>query len=69
MKLNHGIIKYTIVDIFEIDEYLKEASDNTKTKNVIKKIIFLFLLYIKLLFGKIIRKQQINAIRGMYNGL
>ena len=69
MKLNHGIIKYIIVDIFDIDEYLKEASDNTKTKNVIKKIIFLFLLYIKLLFGKIIRKQQINAIRGIYNGL
>jgi len=35
---------YKKVDKLEIEEYLKEASENTIIKNVIKKIIFLFLL-------------------------
>ena len=44
MKLIQGITKYIIVEIFEIDEYLSEASDKTNAKNVTRKINFLFLL-------------------------
>ena len=40
-----GITIYKKVDKLEIEEYLNEASEKVIIKNVIKNIIFLFLLY------------------------
>ena len=65
MKINKGINTYKATEIFELVEYLNEASDKTRTKKVSVKIIFLYLLYLKLFFGKIIKKQLKIAIIGM----
>ena len=65
MKINKGIKTYKETDIFELVEYLNEASDRTNTKNVRVKIIFLNLLCLKLFFGKIIKKQLKIAIIGI----
>tara|TARA_B100000123_G_C25704180_1_gene416735 strand:- start:80 stop:232 length:153 start_codon:yes stop_codon:yes gene_type:complete len=49
----------------DIDEYLKDASEKIITNNVNKKIIFLFLEYLKLFFGTNIKKQHNKAIIGI----
>ena len=53
----------------DVVEYLRDPSDMIKEKNVIKKIIFLFLSYFWLFLGVIIKKQLKIAIIGMKNGL
>ena len=65
MKINKGINKYKKTEIFELVEYLNEASERTKIKKVRVKIIFLYLLCLKLFFGKIIKKQLKIAIIGI----
>ena len=44
-KIDEAITIYKKVDKLEIEEYLNEASEKVIIKNVIKNIIFLFLLY------------------------
>ena len=53
----------------DVVEYLRDPSDMIKEKNVIKKTIFLFLSYLWLFLGVIIKKQLKIAIIGMKNGL
>ena len=65
MKIKKGINIYREIEIFDPVEYLSEASDKTRTKNVRVKIIFLYLLCLKLFFGKIIKKQLKIAIIGI----
>ena len=65
MKINKGINTYKETEIFEVVEYLNEASDRTNIKKVRVKIIFLNLLCLKLCFGKIIKKQLKIAIIGI----
>ena len=43
MKIIKGINTYKKTEIFELVEYLNEASDKTNTKKVRVKIIFLYL--------------------------
>ena len=64
-----GMLKYKIVAVSEDVEYLRDASDITNVKKVTKKIVFLFLSYLMLFFGKIIKKQLKIAIIGIYKGL
>tara|TARA_Y100001970_G_C13498706_1_gene492584 strand:+ start:222 stop:419 length:198 start_codon:yes stop_codon:yes gene_type:complete len=65
MKINKGINIYKETEIFELVEYLNEASDRTNIKKVRVKIIFLYFLCLKLFFGKIIKKQLKIAIKGI----
>ena len=65
MKINKGINIYKETEIFELVEYLNEASDRTNIKKVRVKIIFLYFLFLKLFFGKIIKKQLKIAIIGI----
>ena len=58
-----------MVDNFEAVAYRNDASEKRIIKKVIKKMIFLFLLYEILFFGKIIKKQHNSAIIGIYKGL
>ena len=68
IKINQGKNRYKAVEKFDCVEYLSEASDTISNKNVIKKIIFIFLI-IKIIFGIIIKKQHKRPIMGIYNGL
>ena len=49
----------------EIVEYLRDASEMINAKNVIIKIVFLFLSYLRLFLGTIIKKQLKIAIIGI----
>ena len=57
--------KYKKVAKLEIVEYLKDASEMINAKNVIIKIVFLFLSYLRLFLGTIIKKQLKIAINGI----
>tara|TARA_B100001063_G_C16317922_1_gene336045 strand:- start:106 stop:297 length:192 start_codon:yes stop_codon:yes gene_type:complete len=61
--------KYKNVEKLDSVEYLRDASDKTNIKKVIKKIIFLCFLYLKLFFGTTSKKQLKIAIIGINNGL
>ena len=71
MTIKHsiGIVRYNVVANTDVVEYLKDPSETIKVPSVTKKIIFLFLSYLKLLFGVIIKKQLKIAIIGINNGL
>ena len=68
-KNKNGIDKYNIVESVDVVEYLKDPSERISVKNEIKKIIFLFLSYLKLLLGVIIKKQLKIVIIGINIGL
>ena len=68
-KHSIGIVRYNVVANTDVVEYLKDPSEMIKVPSVTKKIIFLFLSYLKLLFGVIIKKQLKIAIIGINNGL
>ena len=61
--------RYNVVAKKDVVEYRKDPSDIIRVKNVTKKIIFLFLSYLWLFFGVIIKKQLKIAIIGIKNGL
>ena len=69
MKNIHGVVRYTIIEKKVSVEYLKVVSEKTINKNPNKNVNLVCNLYLVLFFGKIIKKQQIIAMIGIYIGL
>ena len=66
---SHGINKNIIKDMSDFVAYLKDVSEIINNKKLKIKIFFLFLKYLILFLGIMIKKQQVIAITGRNKGL